>query len=754
MRLGSRVWGESAAVVLVAAVLIAVVTWPWAADLAGRLSSHWDVGLHAWKLNWNAEHILSGRFWLPPYHGNFFYPQAYALALDDLFWVPSFFAAVVRGLSGNAVLTYNATFLFFWALSGGFMFLLLRELGLGRAAAWLGGLAFCLLPYRASYYLEINGQFCFGIPLLLWLLARFFKEPGYLNGILAALAFWAQAVSALYYAAILAVSLPLILVPLMRGRADLFKERRFYAVVGVVLVVLVGLCAAYLYPYYLLHTRMGFSRSLGEMARHSAQPLTYLMPASSFVPPYGLARILPLPPALKAEVILWPGLALVLLALVYGFRGRRLLRRRQEAASSGIPAASGWTAGLRWLRLCGLVGFASWVCWAAWRGPGLLPAWAGNLLVNGCLLAVLLASLALSLLEPAVEIRRGFIMGLATAAFFCFALSLGPRITVGNRELLANNDVMLFFFNYVPLGHSTRVMSRYGIMPLFALVVSAALAFDGLGSRPLWRGVFWCLLVGLMVWEADIPITAAYVPPRLNSDPAFQRVLSNHEPCSIIVLPLGERKLDSDYMLWVSGTHHQRYLINGWTGFGHPYTHELGQLFGRGRMRRALAELEYCWPDALIVVDRQALRYYNRKGYATTEDKLDSWSNLIYRDDKFCVYRPWPVARVHHKYTRMVRIDLLTRAKAVCFSIRSRKPYRLTRRAGVYLNGVLLGKVEVKSRWRRHRIEIKKAPLFIHGDNITIQPLDTREGVFEIKDFCLLLPRDSGRSRDLSPASR
>ena len=364
------VWAEPLLVWLAAAVLIALATWPWAANLASALNVHWDLGLHAWKLNWNARHILDGGLLLPDYHANFFYPQAYTLVLDDLFWFPSYFAALVLGLSHNPILTYNLTFLFFWALNAPATYLLLRELEVGRPAAWLGGLAFALSPFLVSYYLEFNGTLCFGIPLVMWLLVRFLKQPGWTGALWLVLAFWAQAVSALYYTVILSLSLPLVAAPLLfRQRPELLRSWRFLAQSLAGLVTLAGLGLVYLRPYILLHNHLGLGRNLGEMSLHSADALSYLHNASCFVSPYraSLAGLVSAGRLRRDDSMARPSGA---------FAGRPVLVALPPGAAYWPETGrSGPGGSLRWVRVAALAVFWVWLVAAlltssrAWAAP-------------------------------------------------------------------------------------------------------------------------------------------------------------------------------------------------------------------------------------------------------------------------------------------------------------------------------------------------------------------------------------------------
>ncbi|MDD5706912.1 MAG: hypothetical protein PHR35_13395, partial [Kiritimatiellae bacterium] len=129
--------------VALAALILSAVP-PWAGNFFTGLPDHWDPPLHAWKLIWNAGGILQGHLLLPRYHANAFYPHMYVLCFDDLFWIPSYLAAALRGCGAGMCLTYNAVMLVFWALSGVLFYRLLREIRLQPSSAFFGAAVFCL----------------------------------------------------------------------------------------------------------------------------------------------------------------------------------------------------------------------------------------------------------------------------------------------------------------------------------------------------------------------------------------------------------------------------------------------------------------------------------------------------------------------------------------------------------------------------------------------------------------------------------
>lgn len=731
---GGEPWGralaESGLLFLAACLLISLATWPWVSHLGNAVSTHWDVGLHAWKLNWNAQRILDGHWLLPSYHANFYYPQSYALALDDLFWVPSYFAALVLALSHNAILTYNLTFLFFWALSSAFMYLLLRELELGRAAAVLGALAFCLLPYMASYYIEFNGELCFGIPLVLWLLLRFFKRPGLGIAVALAVAFWAQAVSALYYTTILALTVPLVALPLLRERGELVRRPRFWLAAAVCMILVAGLGWGYLYPYMSLHHHMELKRNVGEMAMHSADALTYLRPCSGYVPhTASLWPRLGIPAALT-EAILWPGVVVVALAVVYWFRFRWLPTPGDKALAGGGPAL----LPLRWGRAVFLAVFWGWAALAAFTRPQTFGGELGAIVLNITVLGVLGTSLAISLLPSRLGLRGRFVAGLATAALLCFFISLGPEIRADGHQVLAQDWVVYFFSDAGILG-ATRVMSRYAIMVLFTLVVVACIAFE---SLPLGRTLRLAALAAALVLitlEADVAITNPYRPLSNYPDPALEQFLRGQEPCVVMVLPIGDRLLDSAYMLKVAGARDQRYLVNGWTGFQSALAKRLSRLFSSGRWEEGIKDLGLLWPRPLIVVDRKALDFYvKERAHQTSEQTVRRRTKLLFEDQAWAVCEPaYPPHPTLH-YERWVRNDILQNTRTVHFQAREVDAVSWSQ-AWFYVNDRVVARLVLKPQWQEFNIQVVDPDLSIPYNSLSLVAAPSSRHPLEVKDF-------------------
>ncbi len=720
---------------LAAGLCVAVVTWPWVVNFHNAID-HWDVGLHAWKLAFNAQRILEGGFWLPQYQANFYYPFSLTLAYDDLFWIPSLVAAVFWGLSHDPLVTYNATFFVFWALPAPLTYLLLRELRLGRAAAAWGALAFTLLPFRTSYYLEFNGHLIFGLPLCFWLLLRLAKRASLARALAAALAFWAQAVSALYFAVMITVVTPFLALAFWRGQPQLVRQPGLARNLGLAGLVLVGLCALFLHPYYQLSSEEHFVRSLGEMADHAAQPLAYLLNASVFTA--SPAAWQPHLPAQPGEVILWAGWPVALLAALGNWRERCL-------EGSSIWMAEGRE---RNLHLLAFVRALAWLVFAVWvvasaltllphHQAGRAADWGFNLVC----LTLLGCSLAMLWLRRPASWEQSFLSGLGLAAVLCFFLSLGPYIEVGGDIRLADNLLVRALYDWVPLVRSTRVVSRYALVPLFFLVVYGAFYLHRLEWRPALK---WGLaLAGLALMWAEVNLPEGglvYAPAQVRQTAQLEAFLRGQEPCSLAALPMGLRELDSQYMMAIAGVRMRRYLLNGWTGFNDDLDEEVERRLNDGHLDQALDLLRQVWPRPLIVVERGILAHFNHNGgYAVTLEGLAQACPLLHKDKRFSVFAI-PDAPLRGESARaLLRADLLRQARGLEISARlAQAPEGETAPAQVCLNGRPLGRVELGGREARFSLPLDGQGLTLRPNEISLRRLGDGPGQVELLDLRLL----------------
>ena len=668
------------------AALILLALWPWPLHFRTGFPDHFDPPFHAWKLQVGADKILRQHRLVPDTQTNVYYPYGNEFYFDALLWPQAMLAALLALAGCGPILTYNLVFLFFWALSGLCMYLLLRELSLRRLPSLFGAAAMCLIPYRVSYYVEFNMQMCFGLPLFLYFWVRYARRPGVVNAIGLGLAFWLQAVSELYQAVILALSFPLLVLPFI---GEIFRRYartlRLYLSVATGLVTVVPLCLLYLGPYFTLF-HGGYGRSASEMTKHSLEPLAYLGR-------YLLGLVLPAGMVGRVkfdEMSVFPSLTLLVLVAGYGIAARHLPGRPQ-ADREPAPVTM-----LRWLRLAALAGFAVLVLslgHAHGASSGLLLTWFGN----GTLVLALAATLLLAVLAVPGQPAARFCRGLAAAALLCFILSLGPSLLVlSGGAARADNLVFSLVGTFFPLS-GFRVMSRFSIIVMIFLVVAGACFLDRLSDRrPSLRWLTLPVLLALLAEAHAIPHPyRRFTLPISRS--TLDAIRSRHG--TFTVLPLGDRNHDSRYMLAIGGT--RTLLVNGFGGFSPALQLKIGRALRR-RPARAFSLIGSIWPRSMLVVDRQALAQLNKNGYATTEAAVRARGRLVTADPDFALYTLAEPEEPVREYRRFVRGDLL-RANPV-FSFEARSMARGGQDLFVLLNGTVVAAVHATGDWQGHRV--------------------------------------------------
>ena len=297
-------------------------------DLASSVPGHArDPQLLSWVLAWPGHAVTNGKnLW----DANIFAPSRNSFAFTDalLGYLP--FSLIGEGPVA-AVVRYNVVLLFAFALAFAGTWVLVRQLGLGRAAALVAAIAFAFNPWRLSQLNHLQILSSGGIPLALAMLARGHGvhlrtgrgpvRPGW------ALAGWATAAwhvslgfgLGLQLAYVLAICTAVagvrMLVRAQRGHG--WPPRRLLAANGIGLVLFLGTAGVLAQPYLMAvedhpHAR----RSIGEIEFWSPTASSLLIaPESSWLwGRYTADR--------RAEIqglnekALFPGLAVTTLAVV------------------------------------------------------------------------------------------------------------------------------------------------------------------------------------------------------------------------------------------------------------------------------------------------------------------------------------------------------------------------------------------------------------------------------------------------------
>ena len=101
----------------------------------------------------------------------------------------------------------------------------------------------------------------------------------------------------------------------------MLRRRRFYLTAALAACVAAVLCVVTLHPYLVLRYAAQYTRTVAQQARSSIQPLTFLRPSKASLIHRFAAKAEP------GETVVFPGIALCLLACLYWIRHRIAFRR-------------------------------------------------------------------------------------------------------------------------------------------------------------------------------------------------------------------------------------------------------------------------------------------------------------------------------------------------------------------------------------------------------------------------------------------
>jgi hypothetical protein len=380
---------EAAAVALGGIVLSVVMNWP----LPARLGSHIGEDLGdpvrtAWQIAWEGHALLHHPSQL--YQANAFWPLRDSFAFSDslLGYMP---AALVGSGAHAALVRYNLLFLFAYALCFVGAYLLARELGVGRLAAVVAGVAFAYAPFRLTMNGHLHVISSGGVPLALFMLLRGYRRrrPGWVvaGWVVAAWQLSLGFTNGLQLAYLLA-ALAVICAAVWwrRGRPALARPLVVATVGGVLLFGAVGgfqarpvLKVAHDYPQA--------RRSNYDISRYSAPPKAFLSAPPEDRVWGAVTKPIRRTLVTQNEQNQFPGLTIFALAVLGVVAGGVYARRLRFGLAAAVVALSLVSLGFGFLN--GDV---------TWRLVMHLPGWDG-VRTPGRL--IMLTSLALALLAAA-----------------------------------------------------------------------------------------------------------------------------------------------------------------------------------------------------------------------------------------------------------------------------------------------------------------------------------------------------------------
>ena len=304
---------------ILAGLALAILTsWPLVAHMSSHIAP--DLGdpvRTAWQIAWVGHALLHNPLGL--FNANAFYPHPLSLAFSDslLGYGP---AAFFGSGTVAALVRYNLLFLLAWSLCFIGAYLLARELRLGKLGAAAAGVAFAYAPYRVTEAGHLHVISSGGIPLALFLLLRGYRRRS--RGLVLAgwlVSAWQISLGftlGMQYAYLLLVLALIVLVCWLRaGRPSPPRQLVYVTCIG--LVVLGAITVYQARPYLKVAADYPTAkRTISEVERYSSGPAA-LLAASSENRVWGSATAgLRNDVSSKNESVFFPGLAILLLALI------------------------------------------------------------------------------------------------------------------------------------------------------------------------------------------------------------------------------------------------------------------------------------------------------------------------------------------------------------------------------------------------------------------------------------------------------
>jgi hypothetical protein len=282
-----RGWRELASVVLVATVLTAALTYPLAFNLGrvGRIDNG-DGQFSIWNVAWVARTLVVDP--LHVYDANIFYPHRWTLAYSENNLGAGALAIPAYWATRNPYFAHNVVVLLGFLLSATGMYYLVRHLTGDRRAAAVSAIAFAFCPYVFARTAHIQLLMIGGLPFVMLAFHRVAEQPAPGRGAALGAAMAAQAICCGYYGifAILMVGFAVVVEAALRAR---WRVLPYWTAIGVGALTALAIVGPLFVPYVMLHRTSGFTRTIDEAVRWSADWRAYF--ASSA---YAHAWMLPL----------------------------------------------------------------------------------------------------------------------------------------------------------------------------------------------------------------------------------------------------------------------------------------------------------------------------------------------------------------------------------------------------------------------------------------------------------------------------
>ena len=513
-----------------------------------------DPALNTWILWWNAQTIpLSAAWWNAPA----FYPIQGVLSFSETLLGLTVISTPMQWLGSSPLAAYNVIFLLTFPLCGIAAYLLALELTNRRDAAFIAGVLFIFAPYRMSHLPHLQVLAAFGMPVALFALHRYLRDPRSRWLMVFAAAWLWQGLTNGYYLLFFGVLVGMWMlwfVPPTKAPA------RFRAILTASVLAAVPLLPI-LWQYRRIHEPLGFVRDFGTIRHYGADALALL----STEPKLWLWGWLQVYRGAEGQI--FPGLTIVVLIVAAVWAGWR-----HRPAAPPVPNPMALRVVRRVLWAVAIV--TAFTALAVSNGE----PWEVRLFRTQVLsvanpvkpLTWALAALMLLSITSA-PVRRAWsqrsVLGFyATAAVVMWVLCLGPAPTWMGEPLMYRGPYALLMS--LPGFSSLRVPARFWMLSVVCLSVIGAVLFDRIGARfpALRRGLAAVVVIAAVAegWFVAFPV--APVPEVWRQDACAPPAGADG---AVLELPMGG--VIEDVGAMYRSISHRRPTINGYSGYFPPH---------------------------------------------------------------------------------------------------------------------------------------------------------------------------------------
>lgn len=260
--------------------LTVLFTYPLIVSPAKTVEWGWgDPLLVAYVLSWGQHALITQPTRL--FDASFYSPSQNTLSLSEHLISVSW-PLLPLAVTGEPLLVYNASVFLSFCLSAFMFFLYLRRIGVGDAAAWLGGLLFGFFPWRYGQLGHAQLNYTWWIPCTLLAFESWLAHRSRLSAAAIGAGFAAVFLASAYHGILFGVFLGIY------GAVRLLAERRELAARGFRLLALdtaaacataVMLLAPSLGAYRRMAAELGNVNPLASLADRGADVLDYVNPS-------------------------------------------------------------------------------------------------------------------------------------------------------------------------------------------------------------------------------------------------------------------------------------------------------------------------------------------------------------------------------------------------------------------------------------------------------------------------------------------